>query len=746
MAGKIGESEQSAKYVGKAVNRVDGHSKVTGAATYAAEHKIDDLVYAALIQSTIAKGTITKMDTSEAERLPGVKVIITPFNAPRLSSKSTPSGRSLLLLQDKQVQHDRQNIGLVIADTWESASHAASLVKVSYKQTEPQVEIEKHATYEKLKSTTSEIGKQISAAGHKRGDFSQAFASGAHKVDQIYSTPMESHNPMEPFAVIASWEGEHLTLYDTTQAVFATRKTVAEHFDIPESHVRIISPFVGGGFGSKLSTWSHVILAAMAARKVNLPVKLVLSRAQMYGPVGFRPKTIQRILLAADKNGKLTAIRHDNINETSHFEDYVEASTHTTSRMYACPNLITSQNQVALDIGTPTWMRAPGEAPGSFALESAMDELAYELGLDPIELRVRNYPEKDPESGLPWSSNSLRECYKVGAEKFGWHKRNPEPKSMRAGKDLLGWGMAAATYPTYRMAANAQVTILPSGEALVQAGSQDIGTGTYTIMSQVAADTLGLPIEKIKFELGDSTLPRTPLSGGSMTAASVGSAVQLACQTALNSLIKTAIADQVSPLYQAKAESIVARDEGLYLSSDSKKGERLTDIIKRNKLKQVVGKAESKPGNEDEKYSMHSYGAIFAEVKIDSDLVRPKLTRMVGAYGAGKILNLKTARNQMFGGMTFGIGMALMEHTLIDPKLGRIMNADLAEYHLPVNLDVPNLDVIFIDEHDPHINPLGAKGIGEISITGVAAAIANAVYHATGKRIRDLPITIDKIM
>lgn len=745
MAGTIGDGKPAGKYVGKAVDRVDGHLKVTGAATYAAEHTIDNQLYGVVIQSTIAKGTITKMDTSEAEKLPGVKALITPFNAQKLSSKKTPSGRTLLLLQDKQVKHSRQNIGIVVADTWENACHAAELVKVTYKQSEPQVEIEKHSTYEKLNSTASETGSSESASGHKRGNFDRAFASADYKIDQVYSTPMENHNPMEPFAVVASWEGEHLTLYDTTQAVFATRKTVAETFDIAESHVRVISPFVGGGFGSKLSTWSHVILAAMAARKVNAPVKVVLGRTQMYGPVGFRPKTIQRLRLAASKDGKLTAIRHDNINETSHFEDYVEASTHTTSRLYACPNLVTTQNQVALDIGTPTWMRAPGEAPGSFALESALDELAYELKIDPLELRLRNYPEKDPDSGLPWSSNSIRECYKVGAETFGWHKRKLEPKSMKSGKHLLGYGMAAATYPTYRMAASAQLTILANGTALLQAGSQDIGTGTYTIMSQVAADTLALSIEKIKIELGDSTLPRTPLSGGSMTAASVGSAVQEAAQQAINSLIKIAIADQASPLYQANVDSIVAKDEGLYLANSSK-GEKFTEIIKRANLKQVVAKAESRPGKEDEKYSMHSYGAIFAEVQIDPDFARPKLTRLVGAYGAGKILNLKTARNQMFGGMTFGIGMALMEHTLIDPKFGRIMNADLAEYHMPVNADIPNMEVIFVDEVDQHINPLGAKGIGEISITGVAAAIANAVYHATGKRVRDLPITIDKVM
>ena len=414
--------------------------------------------------------------------------------------------------------------------------------------------------------------------------------------------------------------------------------------------------------------------------------------------------------------------------------------------IYACPNVETSQRLVSLNTGTPTFMRAPGEASGSFALESAMDELAYALKIDPIELRLRNYADIDPDKGLPWSSKSLKECYKLGAERFGWQQRNPAPRSMRDGRYLVGWGMATATYPTNRSPASAVTRLLADGTAVVQSGSQDIGTGTYTVMTQVAAEALGLPVEKVRFELGDSAMPNAPVSGGSQTAASVGSAVHLAATEARSKILQLALADRSSPLYGTNVQDIAALDGRLLLKSNSSKGETYGAILTRHGLNMIEARADAKPGEEKGKFSMHSFGAQFAEVHVEPDLGEVRVSRWVGTFGVGRLLNAKTGRSQLIGGIVYGIGMALMEHTVTDPNLGRIVTADLAEYHVPVNADVPAIEALVVDEYDPYINPVGAKGIGEIGITGVAAAIANAVYHATGKRVRNLPITLDKLL
>ena len=426
--------------------------------------------------------------------------------------------------------------------------------------------------------------------------------------------------------------------------------------------------------------------------------------------------------------------------------NYIEPVGKSARMLYASPHIETSHRLVEIDQGTPTYMRAPGEASGSFALESAMDELAYALNIDPIELRLRNYAEVDPSKGLPWSSKSLRECYKLGAEKFGWQKRNPQPRSMRDGNYLIGWGMATATYPTNRSPASAIARIMADGTAVVLSGSQDIGTGTYTVMTQVAAEALGLPVSKVRFELGDTKMPETPVSGGSQTAASVSSAVHLAGNQAQSQLLQLALADQKSPLYSSNAEDVIAENGSFFLKNKSSATETYQAILARHGMKMIEARADAKLGEEQKKFSMHAFGAQFAEVRVEPDLGEVRVSRWVGTFGVGRILNAKTANSQLIGGIIYGIGMALMEHTVIDPNLGRVVNHDLAEYHVPVNADVPDIQVLFVDEHDPHINPLGVKGIGEIGITGTAAAIANAVYHATGKRVRDLPITLDKLL
>jgi xanthine dehydrogenase YagR molybdenum-binding subunit len=466
----------------------------------------------------------------------------------------------------------------------------------------------------------------------------------------------------------------------------------------------------------------------------------------MYGPVGFRPATIQHIKLGSSKDGKLQAVSHESVNENCTFFDFVESVSDGARFLYACPNAYTSEKVAALDIGQPTWMRAPGHAPGSFALESAMDELAYALNLDPVELRVRNFAERDLDKNLPYSGNSLLECYKRGAETFGWHKRDPKPRSMKEGRLLVGWGMATALHSVWRNTASVNVELLDDGSALVQSGSQDIGTGTYTIMTQIAADKLSLPFGRVNFELGDSNFPLAPVSGGSTTSGSVGGAVAQACSAALDKLIQTARKDAKSPLFGAKVEDIDTADGVLSLKSDRSKSESYQSIVARTSQKKIQIKLETELDKNQEKYSMNTFGAQFAEVKVDPDLGSIQVSRFVGAYGAGRILNAKTARSQMLGGITCGVGMALLEHTMMDHRYGRILSADLAEYHIPVHHDIAEIDVSFIEEEDPLVNVIGAKGVGELGITGVAAAIANAVYHATGKRVRDLPITLDKLL
>lgn len=735
--------------VGAPMNRVDGRLKVTGGARYSAEMPVANVAHAVMITSTIARGKVAHMDTARAEKAPGVFVVYTPENAPRLPhgpkpALDPPAGRWVSLMQDDLVHYNGQPIGLVVADTLEHAKAAAALVHTTYTEQKPELDMATAPPAPTTGSGRPAGGKEPVAT--TRGDFDAGLAQADVHAEYTYTTPFEQHNPMELHATIAQWEGDHLTLYDSSQGIFPARNVVAKTFGVPTENVRLVSHFVGGGFGSKGSVWSHVMLATMAARELKRPVKIELTRRQMFGPVGGRPRTVQRITLGAKKDGTLTALRHVSTSATSELEEWMEPCAVVTRMLYACPNAVTDHKLVRLNMGTPTFMRAPGEASGTFAIESAMDEMAYALKMDPIEFRLKNYADKDAQTGKPFSSKSLTQCYAIGAEKFGWAKRTMEPRSMRDGDALIGWGMATATYPTRRSQAKAAARILPDGRAWVRAGSQDLGTGTYTVMTQVAADALGISPEHVRFELGDTDMPETPVSGGSQTAASVGSAVHAAALAVRSKVVQMAIGDAQSPLHGAAEDDVRVANGTMSLGTNPSKSESYAALIARHGGQPVDAEATQKPGKEAEELSMHAFGAVFAEVRVDRDLGQIRVPRVVGVYGVGNVLNAKTARSQLMGGIVYGMGMGLMEETYIDPRYGRYVNANLEEYHVPVNADVPFIDVSTVEEHDTQVNPIGVKGIGEIGTTGITAALANAVFHATGKRVRDLPVTLDKVV
>jgi len=732
--------------IGAPINRTDAWAKVSGAAQYTAEHQVEGLTHAVLVTSTIPSGRVLRIDDTDAKQVPGLLLVMTPQNVMRLPKETKdgkvqpPIGRRLTLLQEDDVYYNNQPIAVVVADTFEHAREAAARLRVEYEHKDALLDFEQ--AKQKLDVPEKVLTESTDT---RRGDIVDGFLTGPVRLDHIYTTPVENHNPLETHATIAEWDGDKLTMYESTQYMKGVQRITAAIFGIPPENVTAICPYTGGGFGSKGSLWSHGPLTAMAAKMLGRPVKLSLDRNQMFGPVGQRPNTEQRFRLAAKEDGQLTASAHDTIAYTSVLEKWIEPCGIMTRMMYESPNQETTHRLAKLNRGTPTFMRAPGEASGSFALESAMDELAYKLGMDPLDLRLKNYTERDPGKDLPWSSKSLRQCYEIGAERFGWKERNPQPRSMRRGDKLIGWGMATATYPTNRSAGECSACLLPDGSAVFRSATQDLGTGTYTVMTQIAADSIGLPVERVRFELGNSKLPESPVSGGSTTVASVGPAVQAAGHALRLKLVGIAAADQGSPLFGATADQVGFEQGEIYLLNDAGKRESMAAIVARHGAP-VEATAKAEPGDASKKYSMHSFGAIFVEVEVDEALGEIRVPRAVGVYGVGKLMNEKTGYSQLMGGVVWGIGLALMEETVIDPRNGRPVNGNLAEYHVPVNADIQQIDVQIVDEDDPHVNPLGAKGIGEIGIVGVGAAIANAVYHATGKRVRDLPVTLDKVL
>ncbi len=600
--------------VGRGIDRVDGPLKVSGRAAYAPETPVANALHAVLVTSTISVGRIADIAAAEAERSPGVFAVLTHQNAPRLKGarEHDVGDRVLQLLQDDAIVYNDQPVAVVVADTLENAQLAASLVRVRYEarpaNTDPTRE--KTAPYKPEKTAR---GPTDTDTGH----FDGALAQATVVVDQTYTTPIENHNPMEPHGTVAIWQGtDRLTVYDSSQGVFGVRKRIAKLFGLPLENVRVISLYIGGGFGCKGTPWSHVPLTVMAAQVVGRPVRLTLTRHQMFSLVGHRPVTRQRVVLGADARGQLLAVRHDAQSATSRFDEFIEPSASQTRMLYACPNIRTTHRLVRVDISTPTFTRAPGESSGTFALESAMDELSYALKLDPLELRLRNYAERDPESGKPFSSKSLRACYRRGAERFGWARRNPAVRSMREGRHLIGWGMATATYPAGQSPAAALASIRADGTAVVQTGSQDIGTGTYTVMAQIAADALGLPMARVRMELGDTRLPEAPLSAGSRTASSVGSAVKGAADRARAALVALALADARSPLHGLAPDEVVASDGELHAKRGAARHERYEAILARAGKTELTARYDAQEKAERKSYSLHSFGAQFAEVKV----------------------------------------------------------------------------------------------------------------------------------
>ncbi|NUS29379.1 MAG: xanthine dehydrogenase family protein molybdopterin-binding subunit [Streptomyces sp.] len=730
-------SPQPQAAVGAPLSRVDGRLKVTGKAQYAAEHDVDGVLHAVIVDAGIGVGRVTSLDTSTAEKQPGVLRVIHHRNAPKLPyldnpGSNNPEGRRLRVFQDDKVLFHGQPVAVVVATTLEAAQHGASLVKVRYEANKPSTDMARAKPDEPIK--------------YARGDAEAGLRDAAVRLDLDYRMARNHQNPMEPHATIARWTGDKLTVWDKTQWVVGTQTELSTVFDLPLKSVRVISPFVGGGFGSGLRCWPHTVVAALAARELKRPVKLVLSRRQMYFGTGFRPSYDYRLRLGSDRRGRLTAMVHEMDAETSSYEKFEEAIMLAGQMFYSTPNVSQEYRKVPLDVNTPLWMRGPGFSNASFAIESAMDELANRLGVDPIELRLRNEPAEDESNGLPWSTRRLRECYSVGAREFGWDRRNPKPRSTRDGDWLIGLGMAAAVYDPGRFPAQARVRLDADGTAVAEAATIDMGPGTYTSQTQVAADALGLTMRNVTFRLGDSLYPPTPPHGGSMTMTVVGSAVLDGCNKVRGQAIKLAVEDEESPLYGVKTEDVVVRNGRLQVLDNPTRGETYQRLLTRNKLTHLEADGAYAGAPEPARHSYFSYGAVFTEVGVDAALGLVRVRRMLGVYDVGRVVSPKLADSQALGGMVGGIGQALLEHTVTDHRDGRIVNASLADYLVPVNADIRDLKAIYLEGEDPDADPLGVKGIGEIVQVGVAAAIANAVYNATGRRIRELPITAEALI
>ena len=732
-----------ARYIGKEMGRVDGVAKVTGKAKYAAEYGAPNLAHGFIVLGTIARGRIRSIDTREAERAPGVLRVFTHQNSPALGPKASAQepnqeDRSFRALQSDRILFNAQPVALVVAETFEQARYASRLVRVSYDAEKPFTDTE--AVRDRARAPSKGNPPK------PRGNAPEALRKAPVRVDAEYRIPIEHHNPMEPHAAVAAWEGDRLTIFDKSQEVYNDRKQLASNFGVPEENVTVISPFVGGAFGSSLRPNYYPALTAMAARELRRPVKVVYTRTQMFTGHGYRPYTIQRVALGAERSGKLSAIVHEVVHNTSRFEEFSDNTTQFPRRIYACPNLDSPLKIVETDLNTPTWMRAPGAVSGMFALECAMDELAYALKMDPLELRLVNYAEVDPDSGLPFSSKALRECYRLGAERFGWKNRKFEPRSMRDGRLLIGWGTATGIWGAFLSPATVRITLRADGTARVASATSDIGPGTYTAMTIIAAEYLGLEPEGVKFELGDSRLPKAPSEGGSKTTASVGSAVAGAALAIAARILELANRDAGSPLQGSAAADVELSEGRLLLKKDRSRSVSVADVMRRSGLNEVTETYESIPPKERAKYSTLAHGAQFVEVKVDPDLGIVRVTRAIEATASGRIINPLTSHSQEIGGVVWGIGMALTEATEIDHRYGRIMNPNLQHYHVPVNADVHEIETMFVEEDDRIASPLGVKGMGELGMVGIPAAIANAVFHATGKRVRELPITPEKLL
>jgi xanthine dehydrogenase YagR molybdenum-binding subunit len=729
-------------YIGTATSRVDGRAKVTGEAKYAGDFNTAGLAYGSVVESAIPKGRIARIDTSAALRVEGVLEILTHENRPHMAASdkawkdevAPEEGSPFRPLYDDKIMFSGQPIALVLAEEWEIARYAASLVRVEY---------EKQTFVTDLRKQRDQAFV-VEKPDKPHGDARRAFAAADVRHEAEYFIPTEHHNPMELFASTVVWDGGgKLTVYDKTQGVQNVQRYLCGVFEKNPDDVRVISPFVGGAFGAGLRPQYQVVMAVQGALALKRSVRLVLTRQQMYG-LGYRPATIERLALGAKADGTLDAITHEAIAVTSEFEDFSRNDTGWAAQLYKSANAKYVHRLARLDVPTSSDMRAPGAATGVYGLESAMDELAVALKLDPVELRLRCYSDRDQNDDVPYTSKQLRECYRQGAETFGWDKRKTEPRSMRDGTELVGWGMATGVWEALQMPVAVRIVLSANGHAEVSCAASDIGTGTYTIMAQVAADTLGLPIETISVKLGDSTLPQSPVEGGSWMAASASHAVAATAEEIRKELLAAAKAIKGSPLADAELEDVVLADGKIVSKRDSSRAIPIADAMRHGTIDRIE-KEKTNSFAEDKSHARNTHSAVFAEVKVDEQIGIIRVTRVVSAVAAGRILNTKTAHSQVMGSVVWGIGMALHEETVFDHRFGRIMNANIAEYHVPVNADVQDIKVIFVDEPDEKVNPMGIKGLGEIGIVGVAAAIANAVYHATGKRVRDLPITLDKL-
>ena len=732
--------------IGQPLTRRDGVLKVTGAASYAADNHPPGMLYAVLAVSSIARGRVTFLDVDAAKAHTGVVEVMTPANRPPLAQdpdeKTNPFMFRLDLLQNDRIRYANQPIAVVIAETLEAATEGAALLSPRY-DTEP--------ARVGLDATKSFVPPGVGVGNPSevhRGDVEAGLAAASKHIEATYETAAQYHNPMEPHAIVAAWDGDTLSIDTPSQGLAIAQGRLAGLFGISPDNIHIRSPFLGGGFGCKGLISGPQVLGIMAARMVGKPVKLALRREQMFGPVGHRAATRQTLRVGVDNDGKLTALDHRTKTTSSTFDDFFEPAADISHTLYASTAIATSHEVVRVDTGTPLFMRAPGEATGSIALESAIDEMAQACGMDPLGFRLKNYAEVEPISGKPFSSKALRDCYTQGAKRFGWERRPLAPRQMRDDDGLLvGWGLGTATFPALMFQAQAKAVLRQDGSGVMAIGAHEMGQGASTALAQIAADGLGLDIDQVEFRSGTSDLPDAGIAGGSAHTATAGMAIHNAGADVIARLADLATNDDRSALFGAGNAGVIARGGRLFVRDDESRSERYADILGRAGLTEIEGRGSSAADPAAQSaYAMHAHGAVFAEIKVDPDLGQMRVIRVVGAFAAGRIINPRMVRSQLFGGMIWGVSFALHEQAVMDQRSGRAMNANLGEYHIPVNADVPSLEAILVEERDPHVNALGIKGVGEIGITGTAGAVANAVWHATGIRVRKFPITLDRLI